>query len=73
MLVCSETFAWKLMPEMEHEFDLEFKGVEKNGIGNNKLQSLISVLRQAHESTVHFDFFKSQGIYYQCGVSFSLE
>ncbi len=54
-------FRFELVPRPDNKFDLAFRCVERNGLGNSWLEGLLSLFRGIPYQTVHPEFFNLKG------------
>ena len=50
-------YKFELLPNDDGKFDVSFNAVERNGLGTNKWQAMLSFLRGAFQQTVHPEYF----------------
>src|SRR5437867_512135 len=54
-------FRFELLPRADNKFDLAFRCTERNGLGNTRLEGLLSLFRGIPYQTVHPEFFNLKG------------
>jgi len=50
-------FRFELAARDDGKFDVGFRAQERNGLGNNKWEALLSVFRGVYYQTIYFDYF----------------
>jgi hypothetical protein len=54
-------YSFRLVPRNDEKFDLVFAGTERNGLGNTKIETALSILRGLPYGTVYPEYYNWKG------------